>query len=642
MPRPSARMRPARTVGSFMATGVVEIPHPEMLYGMLEQFRMRGMTVESAALPQLERLWRAAWQTREAGDDEAAEERWWWAWTAVCPSGSLTVGAVKEVERRLRENGVLVDEGEESGGWRVQVADAFQCAGESVGWMFPAAAERTAAVHRRHALLLRELRWMGPLEENTLVADTAGGLVPVQALMSEGGRRAALGWLSRRHADEWWLEDASGAVRLQWTTNAGEVAWVAELAAEKQLVGEGGFAVVEGVYHASASALAVERLRAPPLRGLPAEWHGRVERDAAARDDDIVAHAEEDLSTQGTLWLLVVADVHLDDEETLRRLQQLLRQVYGGNENGARTVSADAAPQCVFVLCGPFLRHGADAFPAADGEASYASQHAHTDSSAIDALTQACARLGAMVRAFQPALRASRSQWVLVPAASDPGGIAKVLPRPPLPSSAVAAFCAHSGLSPNSVHAAANPCRLHLQVATRQHGGGDVAATSPATLQVLVHRTRLLARQLARHALLPPGHWPCARQHPDAEHALTAGVFCTLLSQRHLCPLPFQQQPLFWELDARALSTSAEVDGVCRPPDVLLLADDDLPPHCLSVSTTAYPLPPGRPLPMTTHCISTGALRPDGHLVGVSIGSGGRSVQTRLLHLDAAPAPDEE
>ena len=206
--------------------------------------------------------------------------------------------------------------------------------------------------------------------------------------------------------------------------------------------------------------------------------------------------------------LAVLADVHLDRPEVLAGLRHMLTGL----------ARADSVP-AMFVLMGgfasrPYGQHAGD-------RALY---------------TAGFEALAALLADFPEVC--SRTHFVFVPGPGDwDPGSARVLPRPPLPHSVVASLVGNPALP--RVTFTSNPCRVRFFT------------------QELVFFRQDLSMLLRRQALLTP--WQSAEA--DRPMLGTEHMHATVLRQAHLCPLPLQVQPIYWEHD-HALRLSPMPDAV--------------------------------------------------------------------------------
>ncbi|KAK9841094.1 hypothetical protein WJX84_008604 [Apatococcus fuscideae] len=132
------------------------------------------------------------------------------------------------------------------------------------------------------------------------------------------------------------------------------------------------------------------------------------------------------------------------------------------------------------------------------------------------------------------------SRFVLVPGPGD-AGPGSILPQPPLPRSLTKDLRARIP----SLVLASNPCRLRYY-----------------SQEIIIFRQDLL-KTLRRHCLLTPTG---DSESPDA---LFEHLCVTVLQQSHLCPLPLERQPIYWQHD-HALR-------LYPVPDLVILADSSTP-----------------------------------------------------------------
>ncbi|KAK9848386.1 hypothetical protein WJX84_000167 [Apatococcus fuscideae] len=132
------------------------------------------------------------------------------------------------------------------------------------------------------------------------------------------------------------------------------------------------------------------------------------------------------------------------------------------------------------------------------------------------------------------------SKFVLVPGPGD-AGPGSILPQPPLPSSLTADLRARVP----GIVLASNPCRLRY-----------------CTQDIIVFRQDLL-QTMRRHCLLTP------IGDSQSSDALFEHLSVTLLQQSHLCPLPLEKHPIYWQHD-HALR-------LYPVPSAVILADSSTP-----------------------------------------------------------------
>lgn len=111
---------------------------------------------------------------------------------------------------------------------------------------------------------------------------------------------------------------------------------------------------------------------------------------------------------------------------------------------------------------------------------------------------------------------AKNARFLLVPGPEDPG-IGSILPRRPIP----ALFLKDLQKRVPHMTVASNPCRLRFY-----------------TQEIVLFREDLL-RKMQRHVV----------KSTETEQDTTEILAQTILEQEHLCPLPLESRPIYWELD---------------------------------------------------------------------------------------------
>ncbi|KAK9814165.1 hypothetical protein WJX72_001491 [[Myrmecia] bisecta] len=283
---------------------------------------------------------------------------------------------------------------------------------------------------------------------------------------------------------------------------------ITEAATVDGFVTENCIVVAEGKLQHSG-VFKVEALGFPPLEP-------RAESQAAAkgidffggqalRGEELVKALDWEMAHENDR-IIIMSDVWLDKPETLDSLHLLLTG-YEMMEN---------VPS-LFVLMGNFQ--------------SYSCASASTDYTAIrENFSSLAAALSQHRRIKQS------SHFVLVPGPGDPGP-ASVLPRPGLPAQLTADLAQQLP----RVSFASNPCRIRF-----------------GTQELVFFRDNLQNR-MRRLCLLPP------KGEDKSPERMHYHLSVTLLQQSHLCPVPMDQQAIYWQYD-HALH-------LYPAPDVLVVAD---------------------------------------------------------------------
>ena len=137
----------------------------------------------------------------------------------------------------------------------------------------------------------------------------------------------------------------------------------------------------------------------------------------------------------------------------------------------------------------------------------------------------------------------AKSRFVFIPGPCDPGS-ANVLPRPPLPSSFVKCLLSNEAIP--HVNFASNPARIRFY-----------------SQEIVLFREDL-SLKLRRRAILTPLYSLEGESRPISG---TQHMSETILRQGHLCPVPLNAQPIFWELDYTLRLSPL--------PDFIVIAEDE-------------------------------------------------------------------
>jgi hypothetical protein len=191
----------------------------------------------------------------------------------------------------------------------------------------------------------------------------------------------------------------------------------------------------------------------------------------------------------------IFSDLHLDKPEVLEGLRKVLA-----------SDSSSKNPSALYIFMGNF--------------SSLPLNEVLSNPSAYRAGFEALASLLANF----PDVTA-KSRFVFIPGPSDPGS-ANVLPRPPLPSSFVKCLLSNEAIP--HVTFASNPARIRFY-----------------SQEIVLFREDL-SLKLRRRAILTPLYSLEGESRPISG---TQHMSQTILRQGHLCPVPLNAQPIFWELD---------------------------------------------------------------------------------------------
>ncbi|KAL0045501.1 hypothetical protein WJX82_008463 [Trebouxia sp. C0006] len=226
-----------------------------------------------------------------------------------------------------------------------------------------------------------------------------------------------------------------------------------------------------------------------------------------ASDWMAIEQAEQEAQTDR---MVVLSDVWLDKPSTLDHLHT----VFAGFDG------LDTVPSA-FVLMGNFQ-----------------SQPATTASTDYTLIREQFKSLANVISRYQRLQE--ESKFVFVPGPGDPGP-GNVLPRPALPAYFTSDL---RQLLPTAVFAS-NPCRMRLY-----------------TQEVVLFRSDL-QNHMRRLCLIPPTG--TTGQPVSSAEALFEHLCMTVLQQSHLCPVPLENQSVYWQYD-HALH-------LYPAPDLVVLAD---------------------------------------------------------------------
>ncbi|EFJ04303.1 hypothetical protein SELMODRAFT_236997 [Selaginella moellendorffii] len=341
--------------------------------------------------------------------------------------------------------------------------------------------DRLQLLHQR---LIRDRHFAKPAFDMDGSRSGTCELSSLQSLLGCIGRRWVMGIVSQLEDGRYYLEDLSATIPidLSQAISFGKISngelhnCCGRIAASKRhfsgsfLISTCGFPPLEG-RNISLSVTA----------GLDFFGAGALSYDEISRLEVLERKAVNDM-------FVVISDVWLDDEQTMRNLEVVL----DGFEN------VDVVPS-VFILMGNFLSR-----PCNLSFHSFGELRSHFD------------KLGTLIASHTRI--SSTSKFVLIPGPEDPGP-SSVLPRPALPSYFTKELAKHV---PN-VTFASNPCRIRF-----------------FSQEIVLFRENLLYR-MRRLCIVTPSDEETTEPF---EH-----LVATITHQSHLCPLPLTSQPIVWEYD---------------------------------------------------------------------------------------------
>lgn len=297
-----------------------------------------------------------------------------------------------------------------------------------------------------------------------------------------GGRFLLFGMLTRSPEGRLCLEDLDGVVPLD----------ISATGPSEGFFTEGCFVLVEGDY-SDEETLVVVAVGHPPTerRRIARGIYGHVDflgkgNTTVLEDDNWAKQAAR--PENADITLLVLSDVHLDDERTLKGLRKLFEQA----------VEAEVIPK-IFILCGDFT-----------------SGNIKNDIE-MDRYKDGFTSLGDLILEFPSIKR--YSHFLFVPGPNDPWS-SEVLPRRPIPTAFTNRLEAKL---PKTAVFATNPCRIKFM--------GQ---------EIVIFRENMMGKMMRNLIGVKPD-----QESGDLKRYLVQ----TLIDQAHLCPLSLTVQATYWEFD---------------------------------------------------------------------------------------------
>eukprot|EP00873_Tetraselmis_striata_P041547 jgi/Tetstr1/461811/TSEL_006893.t1 len=325
-----------------------------------------------------------------------------------------------------------------------------------------------------------------------LVAGSKGAdceITELKNLHSSGGQsRFVMGCISQLEDGRYFLEDLSGALPIDLTGAVSTSGYFTE----NIIVIADGKLRSDGVFKVNALGFPPPEAREESITAIQGlnMFGGNALKGAGL---EAALEAEQMREAR----LVMLSDIWLDKDETLHKLAV----VFDGY-NGLEQVPD------VIVMMGNFNSQAGNG-TSATGAVPLPS---------IRQLQEGFTALGQLIAKYERLHEQTR--WVFVPGPGDPcPGV--MLPRPPLPDFLVAGL---KEVLP-AAEFTSNPCRIRWY-----------------TQEIAVFRYDLQQRMRRQCLLDPLGGIGDAEQ--QFEH-----LMATVLQQSHLCPLPLNQQPVYWQYD---------------------------------------------------------------------------------------------
>lgn len=388
-------------------------------------------------------------------------------------------------------------------------------------------------------------------------------LTPIEGLLGTTERKTLLGIIVQIEQNQYYLEDPTGSIRIdlshvRYPMTDGFITEYSIVLLEGHMsTDDGETLIVESIGHPMYET----RKDAIQCMGLQ---NSNI-FDAIPNLNELSRLQDEELEHGPDGMFVILSDVHLDDLNVLEKLEKLFRgfdDVEGDDDDGP-------IPLPVFILMGNFASSypstngsnstgGGGGGSASGGKASNASTMSHTQfvMSLFDELANIIVKFPRI---------AQEGRFVLIPSTNDVG-IGNILPRPPLPRY----FLKGLKSKVKHVHLASNPCRLRY-----------------FSKEIVLGRIDVLSK-LRRNCILPPREdvdsddemdydndidekmTPTNHRSNDMNRLIQHSI-TTILNQGHLCPVPLQTTPIYWQYDHALRLYPA--------PDILVLSESTTKPY---------------------------------------------------------------
>ncbi|KAG9130326.1 hypothetical protein Leryth_004313 [Lithospermum erythrorhizon] len=304
---------------------------------------------------------------------------------------------------------------------------------------------------------------------------------PILSLIGQTGRRRwVMGVISQLEDGHFYLEDLTAAVEIDLSNYRITTGFFSE----NTIVLAEGEMLLNDIFQVKTCGF-------PPLEDRNKSLAFCAGLDlfgSGAQTKDEILRLSEDESRAVNEMFVILSDVWLDDEKTMRNLEVVL----DGYEN------VEVVPS-LFVFMGNFC-----------------SRPCNLAFNSYSMLRSQFGKLGQKVAACPRLME--KSTFLFIPGPDDIGP-STALPRCPLPMYLTQEFQRHV---PNSFFMS-NPCRIKFY-----------------TQEIVFFRQDLLYK-MRRSCLMPPS----TEETSDPFEHLVA----TITHQSHLCPLPLSVQPIIWSYD---------------------------------------------------------------------------------------------
>ncbi|KAF4666676.1 DNA polymerase epsilon subunit 2 [Perkinsus olseni] len=363
-------------------------------------------------------------------------------------------------------------------------------------------------------------------------------ITAVENLPGNPGVKFVFGLLSRASEGALHIEDVHENVRLDFSQCQPSAELIVADASFVLLKGEMS-ALGDGVFHVFEMMMPprVSRKFCDPTVDI----FGSTARDRQLGNHtgllEISEIGQPGLESAEDLMVVVMGEVHLDDEETFDKLSDILF----GFERMAQP------PPAVYVFMGNFTRKPVN-LKSAKSVREY----------------RACwARLSEELDRFPKTM--ANSQLVFVPGPEDPAGVGGLLPIPPLGDHLTQGIAKKF----KGVHMCSNPVRIRMDL------GGQVVEEEDGSLSnkadFMAFRSPDVCRKLYNNCIVRQLESADAARKEDRQRATNREFFRAISRQGHLCPVSQETQPVVWGLD--------HILQLYSPPNAVFICDHSVTPH---------------------------------------------------------------
>ena len=385
-------------------------------------------------------------------------------------------------------------------------------------------------------------------------------LTPIEGLLGTTETKTLLGIIVQIEQNQFYLEDPTSSIPIdlsliQHPSTDGFITEYSIVLVEGHMSEDGEMLIVQTIGHPMYESRndAIENI------GLQ---HSNI-FDTIPNLNELERLQSEELEHGFNGMFVLLSDVHLDDMNVLEKLETLFQgfddstSVNMEDNQDGEMYDSESFPLPVFVLMGDFASN----YPSSIGGGGDTVGGGKSSISYKSFMTGLFDELANVITKF-PRI-AKEGRFVLIPSMNDVG-MGSILPRPPLPRY----FLKGLQSKVEHVHLASNPCRLRY-----------------FSKEIVLCRFDLLSK-LRRNAIIPP-RTIMNNEHEDNEgddddndiimmegkspknrttmDGLVQHSIKTILDQGHLCPVPLQTTPIYWQYDhAMRLYPS---------PDLLILSE---------------------------------------------------------------------